>query len=360
MASVTDQPMTLKPMGGMLLPQGLAYLTQIDQLIIKQKVELLEVLTGCETRNKYEIFNSLNQQIYYAKEESSFCMRYWCGPNRGFVIHITDNDGQEVMTLTREFKCCAGCCWCADACCGFLLRVEAPPGNVVGYCKQRTSCCALHMDLMDAQMQPLFKIWGPCCPCQCLCCPMTSIFHDISTLVIVSILVIVYLHCSSDISTLVIVSILVKVCLHCSSDISTLVTVYLHCSSDISILVIVYLHCPSDISFLVIVCLHCFSDISILVIVYLHCFSDISILVIVYFHCSRDISILVIVYLHCPSDINFLVIVCLHCSRDISILVIIYLHSSSDISILVIVYLHCSSDISTLVQHSGNCILTLF
>ncbi|KAK3611372.1 hypothetical protein CHS0354_036570 [Potamilus streckersoni] len=171
MATVTNQPMNSKPMSGAPLPQSLAYLTQIDQLIIKQKVELLEVLTGCETQNKYEIFNSLNQQIYYAKEESSFCMRYWCGPNRGFIIHITDNDGQEVMTLTREFKCCAGCCWCADACCGFLLRVEAPPGNVVGYCKQRTSCCALHMDLLDAAMQPLFKIWGPCCPCQCICCP---------------------------------------------------------------------------------------------------------------------------------------------------------------------------------------------
>ncbi|KAL3862646.1 hypothetical protein ACJMK2_008600 [Sinanodonta woodiana] len=164
----------LKPYIWGPLPQGLAYLTQTDQLIIKQNVKLCEELTKCDKRIKYEIINSLNQQIYYAKEESSCCMQCLCGPNRGFIIHITGNDGQEVMTLTREFKCCAGCCWCADACCGFLLRVEAPPGNVVGYCK--SSCCVLHMDLMDTHMQPLFKIWGPCCPVQCLCCPRSISF----------------------------------------------------------------------------------------------------------------------------------------------------------------------------------------
>ena len=44
---------------------------------------------------------------------------------------------QEVMRATREFKCCAGCCWCASAdCCAFEMMVEAPVGTTVGYIRQ--------------------------------------------------------------------------------------------------------------------------------------------------------------------------------------------------------------------------------
>ena len=47
-------------------PSGLEYLTMIDQLIIKQKKEMLEAITavmgaGFETSNKYKIKNVLGQ-----------------------------------------------------------------------------------------------------------------------------------------------------------------------------------------------------------------------------------------------------------------------------------------------------------
>ena len=41
---------------------------QIDQLLVKQKRELMEILSGCEMKNKYIIKNTLGQQVYYAKE----------------------------------------------------------------------------------------------------------------------------------------------------------------------------------------------------------------------------------------------------------------------------------------------------
>lgn len=43
------------------------------------------------------------------------------------------------MRISREFKCCAGCCWfagCCDACAHELL-VEAPIGTVIGYVRQK-------------------------------------------------------------------------------------------------------------------------------------------------------------------------------------------------------------------------------
>jgi len=66
-------------------------------------------------------------------------MRICCGNQRGFQIFILDNFQNQVMRISREFKCCAGCCWCAGCCdhCAFELTIEAPVGQVVGYVKQR-------------------------------------------------------------------------------------------------------------------------------------------------------------------------------------------------------------------------------
>lgn len=44
-------------------PPGLEYLTLVDQLLVKQKVELLEAFTGFETNNKYTIKNALGQNV---------------------------------------------------------------------------------------------------------------------------------------------------------------------------------------------------------------------------------------------------------------------------------------------------------
>ncbi|XP_064603932.1 phospholipid scramblase 2-like isoform X2 [Liolophura sinensis] len=129
-----------RPEGIAGCPPGLEYLTQVDQLLVQQQVELFELFTNWETKNKYRVSNSLGQQVYFAAEESDTCMRQCCGPHRGFVMHITDNLGQEVIRVTREFKCCTGCGCCAhiDGC-AYTVTVEAPPGQVVGYVKQQYS-----------------------------------------------------------------------------------------------------------------------------------------------------------------------------------------------------------------------------
>ena len=44
-------------------PPGLEYLAQIEQVYIKQQVEMLEVVTGMHTENRYEIRNSVGQLV---------------------------------------------------------------------------------------------------------------------------------------------------------------------------------------------------------------------------------------------------------------------------------------------------------
>lgn len=53
------------PLGIPNCPPGLEYLTTIDQLLVKQKVELLEAFTGFETNNKFTIKNSLGQKVRF-------------------------------------------------------------------------------------------------------------------------------------------------------------------------------------------------------------------------------------------------------------------------------------------------------
>ncbi|XP_020925251.1 phospholipid scramblase family member 5 isoform X3 [Sus scrofa] len=97
------------PPPGNLLP-GLEYLSQLDLIIIHQQVELLGMILGTETSNKYEIKNSLGQRIYFAVEESICFNRTFCSTLRSCTLKITDNSGQEVMTVNRPLRC--NSCWC--------------------------------------------------------------------------------------------------------------------------------------------------------------------------------------------------------------------------------------------------------
>ena len=93
------------------VPIGLEYLSQIDALLVQQKVSLLEAFVGWETNNKYAVSNSAGQQIFFAMEDTDACMRICCGAQRRFTINVVDNLNQVVMVFKRDFKCCSGCCW---------------------------------------------------------------------------------------------------------------------------------------------------------------------------------------------------------------------------------------------------------
>ncbi|KAH3863167.1 phospholipid scramblase 1-like [Dreissena polymorpha] len=152
------------------LPPSVQYLNSLDQVFVKQKIEMLEVLTGFETANRYAVLNKDMQQIYYVQEESSLCERCFFPLNRGFQLHMTDNNSQEIIRMSRDFKCCMGCCWCAGGFCQMVINVEAPVGILVGRIKTGNSKCQAHMQVYDAADNHMFTVWGPCCPCQAICC----------------------------------------------------------------------------------------------------------------------------------------------------------------------------------------------
>ena len=70
-------------------------------------------LVGFESNNKYEVRNVMGQNVFYAVEENDCLSRQCCGPLRSFTIHVLDNFGQEIITVTRPLKCMS----CFFPCC---------------------------------------------------------------------------------------------------------------------------------------------------------------------------------------------------------------------------------------------------
>ena len=140
-------------------PPGLEYLTMIDQLLVHQKVELLEAFTGFETANKYSIKNSLGQKIYYAVEDSDCLTRNCCGPRRPFDMKILDNFQNEVIHLSRPLRCDS--CW--FPCCLQNIEVTSPPGTLVGSIDQEWSICCPSYAIKNANGDTVLRIEGPFC-----------------------------------------------------------------------------------------------------------------------------------------------------------------------------------------------------
>uniref|UniRef100_A0A8C6SWH9 Phospholipid scramblase n=1 Tax=Neogobius melanostomus TaxID=47308 RepID=A0A8C6SWH9_9GOBI len=145
-------------------PPGLEYLTTVDQLLIKQKVEVVEALVGFESNNKYEVRNTMGQNVFYAVEENDCLSRQCCGPMRPFTIHVLDNFGQEIITVMRPLKCMS----CFFPCCLQELEVQAPPGNTVGYITQQWHPMSPKFTVENELKEPVLKINGPFCGWSCL------------------------------------------------------------------------------------------------------------------------------------------------------------------------------------------------
>ncbi|XP_053167036.1 phospholipid scramblase 2-like isoform X2 [Hemicordylus capensis] len=146
-------------------PPGLEYLSQIDQISIEQQIELMEMISGYETANRYEIKNTQGQWVYFAAEENDDFTLNCYGSLRPFTIKLFDSTQQAVMQLTRSFQCSICCCPCV--CCLQELEVQAPPGTIIGYVKQKWHPCLPKFAIQNEAREDVLQMAGPCVPCRC-------------------------------------------------------------------------------------------------------------------------------------------------------------------------------------------------
>ncbi|KAM7377322.1 hypothetical protein PAMA_013898 [Pampus argenteus] len=145
------------------VPPGLEYLTQIDQILIHQILELVKAFVGFYLNIRYEIKNNLGQIIYKVQEEIDCCNRNCYGLLRSFDMTFKDDAGREVIRLIRPLRCVS--CWCP--CCLQEMEVQAPPGTTIGYVKQDWHPCLPQFSIQGANKETLMKLDGPCFACNC-------------------------------------------------------------------------------------------------------------------------------------------------------------------------------------------------
>ncbi|XP_044288631.1 phospholipid scramblase 1-like isoform X2 [Varanus komodoensis] len=146
-------------------PPGLECLSQIDQLSVEQQIELMEMISGYETCNRYEVKNPLGQWLYFAAEENDDFTLNMYGALRPFTIKLFNSTNQPVIQLSRSFQCSICCCPCV--CCLQELEVQAPPGTIIGYVKQKWHPCKPRFSLQNEAREDILKMSGPCVPCRC-------------------------------------------------------------------------------------------------------------------------------------------------------------------------------------------------
>jgi hypothetical protein len=148
--------------------------------VIHQQIEVFEMLSGCETPNRYHVFvqnaQGYNQYLFKCKEESGWCMRNCC-PSSGrefsmklkhinAATQIKSNDFLNVYaTLFKPFKCT--CCCLARP--ELLLSLNGHEQQYVGKVKEEFTCCDPLFTIKDGNGNPVYSVKCDCCQCG-FCC----------------------------------------------------------------------------------------------------------------------------------------------------------------------------------------------
>jgi len=174
--AITSQPGVYPSIGedGMKMTQsyagGLDQLNSLDRILVQQKMELCEVITGWEQKNKYQICNSNGEEIFFMREENSCCTRQCCGPNRPFNFHVTDPAGLEVLHFKRDCVCApcgwpnCFCCLCPFPCSDQELTVNSM-GSEIGRVRLESTCGTPTLTVRDSGDQVLFTLISTFCQC---------------------------------------------------------------------------------------------------------------------------------------------------------------------------------------------------
>ena len=125
-------------------------LRQTEGLQIRQRREMIEVFTGFETKNQYEVRTPAGEPLYHAAEESGFLGRNVLNSARPFQIHVADSTGTEVLLFRRPFTFY----W-------HHVDVYDAAGAALGTVVRRFSLLRRLYTLRDAAGQPVLELFGP-------------------------------------------------------------------------------------------------------------------------------------------------------------------------------------------------------
>lgn len=144
--------------------------------IIRQEIEMFEVISGCETQNRYHVFLQSKMGLKYAFkciERSGCCGRCCCSNAcRGLkmdVRHLTsaaEDPDLAKLFVQAEKPCSPGiCCLCRPE-----MKIYLSQNNkYIGYIKEPCTCCDIETEIYSKADELRYTINGNCCQYG-LCC----------------------------------------------------------------------------------------------------------------------------------------------------------------------------------------------
>jgi len=122
-----------------------------NKLLVRQKKEWGEILTGFETKNKYVIMNAQGEELFYAAEVGgSLLLRLLLKAFRPFKMSIMTKDGKQLLHLVRPFR--------------FFfhrLNIYDQSGAYIGAIQKRFSILRRIYGILNPSEQECVQLFGP-------------------------------------------------------------------------------------------------------------------------------------------------------------------------------------------------------
>lgn len=126
-------------------------LSRVNALVVSQRKEWGEILTGFETRNKYVVSDAEGNELYMAAEHAGSALaRLFLKAYRPFEMSVLRRDGATVLRLSRPFR--------------FIfheISVFDATGSLLGTVNKQFSLLRKHYVVSDPAGQQQFELFGP-------------------------------------------------------------------------------------------------------------------------------------------------------------------------------------------------------
>jgi len=126
-------------------------LNTVSSLVINQKKEWGEILSGFETANSYAVLDESGNKLYLAAEEAgNTLLRLFLKGLRPFTITVFSEDIEPVLRINRPFRF-------------YFHRAEIvdPQGRVLGTIERRFSILRRVYSVFDSQGDEIYQLFGP-------------------------------------------------------------------------------------------------------------------------------------------------------------------------------------------------------
>jgi len=152
--------------------KGFDRLVDRDGIFIKQKLDILEAMTGCEQGNTYLVYplgkdgDKKGKKLFKCKEKSScFAKQCMTGDCRPFQLKINledeseELDNEAFLLLDRPCKCT---CYCFNRPELSVTWVEDGKSQYIGKIIDPWTCCNIINEIYDKDNNFKYKVEGSC------------------------------------------------------------------------------------------------------------------------------------------------------------------------------------------------------